>query len=110
MWQKSHSLVLEIYRITRQFPVYERYGLTDQLRRASVSVSANIVESWKRRGVNDKKRFFNIAEASLEESRYLLLLAADLKYVERGECQKLLSEVSKLLHAYSKGIGNLIMK
>ena len=78
VWQKAHAYVIDVYRLSGRFPREETYGLTAQLRRAAVSVPANIAEGFKRRGLTDKARFMNIAEASLEESRYYLRLARDL--------------------------------
>jgi four helix bundle protein len=80
-WQKAHAFVLEIYQITRGFPREELYGVTNQLRRAAVSVPANIAEGFKRRSPQEKTRFYNIAQASLEEARYYLILASDLDFV-----------------------------
>lgn len=70
VWQVAHQLVLTVYKATASFPVEERFGLTQQMRRASVSVPANIVEGFKRYGIQDKLRYYNIAEASLEELKY----------------------------------------
>jgi len=100
VWQKAHDLVLEIYRLTRMFPKEETYGLTSQLRRAAVSLPANIAEGFKKRGRNDKARFLNIAQGSLEETRYYLLLTRDLDYGPVALHQEKLVEVSKLLDAY----------
>ena len=80
VWRKAHELVLGVYKLTNSFPKSETYGLTAQFRRAAVSVPANIAEGFKRRGKADKARFLNIAQASLEESRYYLILAKDLGY------------------------------
>lgn len=65
IWQKSHALVLEIYKLTRQLPKEELFGLTSQMRRAAVSVPANIAEGFKRRGKSDKARHMNIARLCL---------------------------------------------
>jgi four helix bundle protein len=102
VWQKAHHLVLEIYRVSERFPKHELYGLTIQLRRAAVSVPANIVEGFKKRGKPDKVRYFNIAQASLEETRYYLRLARDLGYIE-GEVPDV-EEVSRLLEGYMKRV------
>jgi four helix bundle protein len=83
VWQKAHALVLGIYRATAGFPKYETFGLSSQMQRAAVSVPANIAEGFKRRGRADKARFMNIAQASLEECRYFLILAQDLGYATR---------------------------
>jgi four helix bundle protein len=66
VWRKSRALVLQIYRLSADFPRSEIYGLTSQLRRAAVSITANIAEGFKKRSKADKARFLNIAEASLE--------------------------------------------
>ena len=79
-WQKAHALALEVYKLTTLFPKSELFGLTSQVRRAAVSVSANIAEGFKRTGVADQHRFYNIAAASLEELRAELFLARDLGY------------------------------
>jgi four helix bundle protein len=86
------------------FPKHEVYALTSQLRRAAVSVTANIAEGFKKRGKADKIRFLNIAQGSLEECRYYLLLIRDLRYGNIREPQAKLQEVSKLLEAYTKSI------
>ena len=104
VWQKAHELVLEIYRLTRKFPKEETYGLISQLRRSAVSVPANIAEGFKKKGKNDKARFMNIAQGSLEETRYYLLLATDLNFVDCTVAQEIAVEVSKLLEAYMAAI------
>jgi four helix bundle protein len=104
VWQKSHALVLGVYRASAQFPRHELYGLTSQLRRAVVSVPANIAEGFRKRGKADKARFLNIAQGSLEETRYYLILAQDLGYVETEEMRMQLSEVSRLLDCYTRAV------
>lgn len=99
VWQKSHHLVLQVYRVSMRFPSHELYGLTAQLRRAAVSVPANIAEGFRKRGKSDKLRYFNIAQGSLEETRYYLLLARDLEYVDAKETIDV-TEVSRLLQSY----------
>ena len=104
VWQKAHSFLLTVYRLTGAFPRHEVFGLTSQFRRAAVSIPANIAEGFRRRGTSDKARFFNIAQASVEECRYYLILARDLKYADTQEANRLIQEVSKLLDAYIKSI------
>jgi len=105
VWQKAHQFVLEVYRVTKNFPKDETYGLTSQFRRASVSIPANIAEGFRKRGKNDKVRFLNISEGSLEECKYYLILSRDLNYTDNNkELINLAEEVSKLLDAYSKAI------
>jgi four helix bundle protein len=104
VWQKAHALVLDIYRASGVFPKCELYGLTSQLRRAVVSVPANIAEGFRKRSRPDKARFLNIAQGSLEEVRYYLILARDLGYLESGDLKEQLSEVSRLLEAYTRAV------
>jgi len=100
VWQKAHALTLAVYRASARFPKSERYGLESQVRRAAVSVPANIAEGFKKRGRRDKARYLNIAQASLEETRYYLILARDLEYLHAGELLGELEEVSRLLEGY----------
>jgi four helix bundle protein len=104
VWQKSHALVLEIYRVSAAFPKSETYGLTSQLRRAAVSIPANIAEGFKKRGRVDKARFVNIAQASLEETRYYVILATDLDYLKPGDLKARLDDIARLLSAYSRSL------
>ncbi len=106
VWQKAHEFVLEIYRFTASFPKYEVYGLTNQMRRAAVSIPANIAEGFKKRGRADKARFMNIAQGSVEECRYYLILSKDLDYGNTLTLMDALEEVSRLLEAYAKAILN----
>jgi len=104
VWRKAHEFVLATYGFTSAFPKSETYGLSAQLRRAAVSIAANIAEGFRRRGRADKARFLNIAEGSLEECRYYLILAADLGYGETDDLTAMLEQTSKLLHAYTTAI------
>lgn len=100
VWQRAHQSVLAIYRLTSQFPIAERYGLIAQLRRAAISIPANIAEGFKRIGRQDKARFMNIAQGSLEECRYYLILCKDLSYADGDACLTQLDEVSRILESY----------
>jgi four helix bundle protein len=104
VYRKAHSWVLDIYQTTRPFPREEMFGLTSQLRRAAVSVPANIAEGFVKRGRADKIRFYNIAQGSLEECRYYLILALDLGYAETSEQLAAIDEVSRMLEAYIAAI------
>ena len=106
VWQKAHQFVLCTYALTSGFPKHEIYGLTSQLRRAAVSIPANIAEGFRRRGKPDKARFMNMAEASLNECEYYLILAQDLGYGETAAMQCDLADVSRMLRAYSLAILN----
>jgi len=100
VWQKSHDLVLKIYKLTRAFPREELFGLTSQMRRAATSVPANIAEAFKKRSAADKLRILNISQGSLEELRYYLILAADLSYLKAGIVAGELEVVARLLGGY----------
>jgi four helix bundle protein len=99
VWQKAHTLVLAIYQLTAAFPKPETYGLSLQMRRAAVSIPANIAEGFRRRSKPEKARFLNMAEGSLEETRYFLILARDLGYADTAQLTAALEEVSRLLGA-----------
>ena len=102
VWQKAHAFVLAVYSLTSSFPKTELYGLTSQFRRAAVSVPANIAERWRRKGIADKNKFYNISQASLEECRYYLLFAKDFEYGENSKANSFSEELSKLFTAYIK--------
>jgi four helix bundle protein len=104
VWQKAHQFVLATYSMTASFPRREIYCLTSQMRRAAISVPANIAEGFKKRGSSDKIRFLNFAEGSLEECRYYLILVQDLGYSSNEEMEAVREEVSKLLSAYARAI------
>jgi four helix bundle protein len=104
VWQKAHGYVLDVYAFTALFPKQETYGLSLQMRRAAVSIPANIAEGFRRRGKADKARFLNMAEGSVEECRYFLILAKDLGYGDTQKLTAMLEEVSRLLGAYTSAI------
>lgn len=80
-WQACYQVVLAVYRATESFPKVEQYGLTAQLRRAAVSIVANIAEGSAKRGKREFRRYLDIALGSLAELRCLLQVARDLGYV-----------------------------
>jgi four helix bundle protein len=104
VWQKAHALTLAVYEATKAFPREEMFGLTSQLRRASVSVAANIAEGFPKPTSAERARFLAIAQGSLEECRYYFILAADLSYADTVHLEALAEEVSKMLHAFRKAI------
>ena len=106
VWQKAHSTVLAVYQATGRFPRKELFGLTSQLRRAAVSVPANIAEGFVKRGRADKLRFYNIAQGSLEEVRYYLILAHDLGYRDSTDLLARVDEVSRMLDRYCRTIAS----
>lgn len=105
--QKAHCFVLQVYKVTHNYPAEERYGLCSQFQRAAVSIPANIAEGYRKLGNADKLRFMNIAQGSLEECRYYILLSKDLDYITEDKYNELtrsIEETSRLFNAYSKGI------
>jgi four helix bundle protein len=81
VWQRAHQWVLAIYRVTKEFPPEERFGLTAQLRRAASGVPSNVAEGSKRGSDADYARFIRIAHSSCAEAQYQLMLAKDLGYL-----------------------------
>ena len=106
VWKLAHAWVLEIYRLSENFPKHELFGLTSQLRRAAISVPANIAEGFKKRGVPDKARYYNIAQGSLEECRYYLILIRDLNYGETSELSQTLDRIARMLDSYTRTLLN----
>jgi four helix bundle protein len=104
VWRKAHKFVLTVYRFTAAFPRNAPYGLAAQMRRAAVSIPANIAEDFGKRGKADKARSMNIAEGSLEESRYYLIPAEELGYGSTVNLTNSLEEVSRLLGTYARAI------
>jgi four helix bundle protein len=100
VWRKAHNWVLAIYAYVGRFPKHELFALGSQMRRAAVSVPANIAEGFKKKSRADKARFYNIAQGSLEESRYYLILSHDLGYGATTQLMEALDEVSRMLDAY----------
>jgi len=96
VWQRGHALALEVYRLTKDFPSSERFGITSQLCRAVVSVPTNIAEGTKRIGRQDYARFINIAEGSLAETEYLILLSRDLGFLPPEPTIELLEEIVEI--------------
>lgn len=104
VWQKAHQLTLRVYRETEGFPKNEIFGLTSQLRRSTVSIAANVAEGFKRSGRTEKASFLNIAQGSLEETRYYLILANDLGYTDTKPILAALEEVGRLLGGYLRAL------
>ena len=102
VWQRGYGLILKIYGMSNGFPLIERHGLISQLRRAALSVPTNIAEGSKRAARRDYARFLNIAEGSLAETEYLVLLSRDLGYAAAPMVKPIFAEITELarmLHA-----------
>ena len=100
VWKKAHQLALDVYRMTKSFPSEEKYGLVSQIRRSAVSVAANIAEGFQKKGLMDKKRFYNISQGSLSETQYYLVLIKDLNYADTLDLTKDADVVGKMLYGY----------
>lgn len=96
VWQKAHELALAIYKASGTFPKEELYGLTCQLRRASISIPANIAEGCGRRSDGEMKRFLQIARGSASELEYHLILANDLRFLAAGSFKELQARVLEI--------------
>lgn len=109
VWQKAHQYVIAIYQITKQYPKEELFCLVNQMRRAAISITANIAEGYIKIGTKDKLRFYNISQGSLEETRNFIILSQDLGYIDckdKDELNNQAAEVSRLLNGYCKGLIN----
>lgn len=104
VWQKAHEFVLLVYKTTESFPKSEVYGLTSQFKRAAVSIAANIAEGYKKKDYKNKLNFLNIAQSSLEECRYYIILSKDLRYQSDNNLGTLSNDVARLLNAYCQSI------
>jgi len=108
VWQRSHAMVLNLYKLTASFPSDERFGLISQLRRAGASVPTNIAEGAKRQSRQEYARFLNIAEGSLAEVEYLVIVSRDLKFLALKEAEAILqeiSEIARMLNALRAKVG-----
>lgn len=104
-WQEGHRLVLMIYKITENFPKKEIFGLVSQIRRAVVSITSNIAEGFSRNTIKDKVQFYSIALGSLTELQNQLIIARDVKYINKEEFLKIVNQtvvVAKLINGLKK--------
>jgi four helix bundle protein len=106
VWEKAHAMTLSIYRATSGFPREETYGLTSQMRRACISIPANIAEGCGRNGDAELARFLRIAMGSASELEYHLLLASDLRFLQKTEYDKLVSDITEV----KRMLASLILK
>ncbi len=107
VWQKGIDLVEEIYRLTRNFPSDERYGMTSQIRRASVSIPANLAEGYSRKHRKEFFHFVCIAFASGAELETHLIIAKRLEFIpakQYAHTDELLNEVMKMLNGLRKSL------
>lgn len=109
IFKKSHALTLELYKLTTQFPKEEKFGLTSQIRRASSSICANLMEGSHRNNTGEYRQFAGMSRGSAGELKYHLLLAKDLNYMS-DECYQTnlseITEITKMLYGLIKSLGN----
>ena len=108
-WQKARVFIKQVYRVTKRFPMEEKFGLTSQFQRAAVSIAANIAEGYKRIEKDDKLRFYNYSQGSLEECRCYIYLSMDFNYISQDEANTMINEIeetSKILNSYIFAIKN----
>ncbi len=96
VWFEAHKLVLQVYKITEDFPKSELYGLVSQMRRAAVSIVANMVEGTKRKTPKDRKHFYVMSDTSLEELKYYFILTFNLKYIDQDKASELTEKARKI--------------
>ncbi|MBN1537233.1 MAG: four helix bundle protein [Anaerolineales bacterium] len=96
VWERSHQLTLSVYKLTATFPKEEMYGITNQLRRASVSIPTNIAEGCGRVGDNEFARFITIAIGSASETEYLLILSNELGYMKQTDFDHLIKNLTEM--------------
>ena len=106
VWQKSHEIVLDIYKVTRDFPKDELFALTSQMKRASSSIPTNIAEGCGRSSDKDFCRFLYISFGSANELEYQILLSIDLNFIDSEKGQKLLAQIEEI----KKMLNGLIIK
>jgi len=107
VWKKAHRVVLDVYRLTIQFPRTEQFGVISQLRRAAYSIPANIAEGSGRRSTKELLHFLALSNGSLEELRYFLLLSHDLRYLSPSDYERLQSDlksIAEMLEALAQSL------
>ena len=105
VWQKAHTFTVNLYKITGSFPSEEKYGLTNQVRRAAISIESNIAEGCGRSSNKEFSRFLDIAQGSAFEVRCQLFVARDLHYLSLDKFQLLddkITEISRMINALSQ--------
>ena len=107
VWQEAHKLCLHVYKRTKNFPAEEKFGLRSQMRKAGYSVPINIAESNGRRTKKDRSNFLDISKGSIEELHYQCILARDLEYITKKECEELHDHIQRtgyLLHKFQQSL------
>lgn len=110
-WKSGHQLVLMIHKITKDYPQEEIFGLTNQSRRAVVSITSNIAEGFSRNTYKDKLQFYSIAQGSVTELQNQILIAKDINYIDKDEFDKLAGQtivIHKLINGLIKKTKSII--
>ncbi|PWU24262.1 four helix bundle protein [Candidatus Cerribacteria bacterium 'Amazon FNV 2010 28 9'] len=102
-WKEGHALVLQLYNITKKFPIEERFSLTDQLRRAAISVTSNVAEGFGRRSQKERLQFYYLAHGSLTEIKNQLLIAKDVGYLNKDDFNSI-AEQANFVHKLLQGL------
>jgi four helix bundle protein len=102
VWDDAKKLYVRIYRLTQGFPGEERFGMTSQMRRASVSINANLAEGYGRHGVNERRHFINIASGSASEVLALVLLAQEVDLLREEDVNDLVSRIDTILNRLTR--------
>lgn len=113
VWNRAHAVVLQVYNLTNPFPRSEQFGIVSQLRRAAYSIPANIAEGFGRRSTRELLQFLAVANGSLEELRYFLLLSRDLRYlstVNFDNLEKDIKAVAQMLEALARSLRQRISR
>ena len=109
-WKEAHKLVIFIYKVTKQFPKDELFGLVNQIRRAAISITSNIAEGFSRKSLKEKKQFYYMAIGSLTELQNQLLVARDVGFMSNNDFQEIAAltiSVSKLINSLIKNIAKI---
>ena len=105
VWQKAHTFTVNLYKTTNCFPTEEKYGLTNQIRRACISIESNLAEGCGRNGDKEFSRFINIAQGSAYEVRCQIFVARDLGYIDADKFKLLdtkITEISRMLNSLNQ--------
>lgn len=102
-WKEGHKLVLIIYKITKNFPDEEKFGLVSQMRRAVISITSNIAEGFSRQSYNEKLQFYHVAQGSTTEIQNQILAAKDIGYLSKEDFDKL-AEQTIIVHKITNGL------
>ncbi len=102
-WQEGHKLVLKLYEVTKNFPKEETYALTDQLRRAVVSITSNIAEGFSRQSYKEKTQFYSMALGSITELQNQIIISKDIGYLPKSEFENIMNQ-SVIVHKITNGL------